>query len=76
MDRRNRRFVYDYLTTLLDLYWDWILIWLTLTFVLSWLIFATIWFGIMKIHGDFEKRDRAFVRRWSDNIYSMLTFID
>ncbi|CAF3425529.1 unnamed protein product [Rotaria socialis] len=59
VDQRNLRYVYDYVTTLLDLSWSWILLLLAVTFVISWLVFAGIWFGIMKIHGDFGPIDHV-----------------
>ncbi|CAF5168676.1 unnamed protein product, partial [Rotaria magnacalcarata] len=32
---------------------------ISVTFVVSWLVFAGIWFGIMKIHHDFERIDHV-----------------
>ncbi|CAF2079845.1 unnamed protein product [Rotaria magnacalcarata] len=54
IEKRCRRYFGDFFTTLLDLGWGWILSFLVLSFVLSWLIFAGIWLLIMKIHGDFS----------------------
>ncbi|CAF4491150.1 unnamed protein product [Rotaria sp. Silwood2] len=57
--RRCCRYLNDYFTTLLDFNWRWIFLFLTLTFVASWLLFAAVWFIIMKVHGDFEPSGRT-----------------
>jgi potassium inwardly-rectifying channel subfamily J, other len=41
---------------LLDLPWIWILFWLVISLVTSWILFAAIWYIIMVVHGDFSNK--------------------
>ncbi|CAF1332308.1 unnamed protein product [Adineta ricciae] len=54
--RVENRILYfrDIFTSLLDLKWRFILILFSFSFVISWLIFAVIWYIIMYIHNDFS----------------------
>ncbi|UJR34857.1 hypothetical protein I4U23_027636 [Adineta vaga] len=49
----------DIFTSLLDLKWTYILILFSLSFILSWLLFASIWYVIMTIHGDFNNKSSS-----------------
>lgn len=53
--QRRIRFLQDIFTTLVDSQWRWTLIVFSLSFILSWLGFAGIWWLIAATHGDFEK---------------------
>ena len=55
--KRRRRFLADIFTTLVDIKWRYNLLLFALAFILSWLIFAVIWYLICFSHGDFEERD-------------------
>ena len=56
LDRKQqRRILYDFFNTMLDLKWRYVLLIFSLSFILSWLFFAVIWFLIMYLHGDFEE---------------------
>ncbi|KAK1124307.1 hypothetical protein K0M31_006678 [Melipona bicolor] len=55
ISRRSLRFLRDIFTTLVDTQWRWMLLCFSLSFVLSWLGFAVIWWLIAFSHGDFEK---------------------
>ena len=55
--RRLQRYHADILTTLIDIRWRWNLLIFVLTFTLSWLIFALIWWLICFTHGDFQNRN-------------------
>lgn len=45
----------DIFTTLVDSQWRWTLIVFALSFILSWLFFAAIWWLIAVTHGDLEE---------------------
>lgn len=53
--KRRLKFLQDIFTTLVDTRWRWTLLVFSLSFVLSWLGFAFIWWIISFIHGDFEE---------------------
>lgn len=55
ISRRRIRFLQDIFTTLVDSQWRWTLIVFALSFVLSWLVFAVIWWLIAVTHGDLEE---------------------
>ncbi|XP_015590639.1 uncharacterized protein LOC107265566 isoform X2 [Cephus cinctus] len=55
ISRRSLRFLQDIFTTLVDTQWRWTLLCFTLSFFLSWLGFAVIWWLIVFTHGDLEK---------------------
>ncbi|VVC93111.1 unnamed protein product [Leptidea sinapis] len=50
--KRRRRYLQDIFTTLVDAQWRWTLMVFALSFVLSWLMFALIWWLIIFTHGD------------------------
>lgn len=54
MSRRRLRFLQDIFTTLVDTQWRWTLLVFTLSFILSWMLFAVIWWLIAFTHGDLE----------------------
>ncbi|XP_031638580.1 G protein-activated inward rectifier potassium channel 3-like [Contarinia nasturtii] len=54
ISRRRRRFLQDIFTTLVDSQWRWTLIVFALGFILSWLLFAIIYWLIAVTHGDLE----------------------
>ncbi|XP_017762886.1 PREDICTED: uncharacterized protein LOC108552742 isoform X2 [Eufriesea mexicana] len=56
ISRRSLRFLRDIFTTLVDTQWRWMLLCFSLSFVLSWLGFAVIWWLIAFSHGDFEEQ--------------------
>ncbi|KAJ8892253.1 hypothetical protein PR048_004833 [Dryococelus australis] len=51
---RKLRFLQDIFTTLVDVQWRWTLLVFALSFILSWLGFALIWWLISFTHGDLE----------------------
>ncbi|XP_075146810.1 inwardly rectifying potassium channel 2 isoform X3 [Haematobia irritans] len=55
LTRRRLRFLQDMYTTLVDSQWRWTLLAFALSFILSWLIFAVLWWLIMYTHGDLEE---------------------
>uniref|UniRef100_A0A6A7G0Q8 Inward rectifier potassium channel n=1 Tax=Hirondellea gigas TaxID=1518452 RepID=A0A6A7G0Q8_9CRUS len=50
--KRRRRYLQDIFTTLVDIKWRWTLSVFAMSFLLSWLGFATMWCLIAYIHGD------------------------
>jgi len=52
---RQFRFLQDMYTTLVDSQWRWTLLVFALSFILSWLFFAVLWWLIMYTHGDLEE---------------------
>ncbi|XP_015439224.1 PREDICTED: uncharacterized protein LOC107194167 isoform X2 [Dufourea novaeangliae] len=77
ISRRSRRFLQDIFTTLVDTQWRWTLLCFSLSFVLSWLGFAVIWWLIAFTHGDFEERHLPpfqIENNWTPCIYNIFSF--
>lgn len=55
LSKRRMRFLQDIFTTLVDTQWRWTLLAFALSFILSWLAFAVIWWLIAFTHGDLEE---------------------
>ncbi|CAH1793677.1 unnamed protein product [Owenia fusiformis] len=56
--KRRQRFLADIFTTLVDIKWRWNLLIFTMGFIVSWLIFAFIWWLICFSHQDFQNFGR------------------
>lgn len=54
ISRRHIRFMQDMFTTLVDMRWRWTLLIFVLNFVVSWVVFAGVWWLISTTHGDLE----------------------
>ncbi|XP_071444378.1 G protein-activated inward rectifier potassium channel 3-like isoform X3 [Hetaerina americana] len=54
ISKRRLRYLQDIFTTLVDVQWRWTLLVFALSFILSWLAFAVIWWLIAFTHGDLE----------------------
>ncbi|XP_014205713.1 G protein-activated inward rectifier potassium channel 3-like isoform X2 [Copidosoma floridanum] len=54
--KRRRRYLQDIFTTLVDAQWRWTLLVFAMTFLLSWLGFALVWWLIVYAHGDLDPR--------------------
>ncbi|KAK7865562.1 hypothetical protein R5R35_010099 [Gryllus longicercus] len=54
ISQRRLRYLQDIFTTLVDTQWRWTLLVFALSFILSWLGFATLWWLIAFTHGDLE----------------------
>lgn len=50
----NQIILQDIFTTLVDIKWRWTIFVFALNFILSWLIFAVLWYLIAYSHGDFD----------------------
>ncbi|XP_035740701.1 uncharacterized protein LOC118449795 isoform X1 [Vespa mandarinia] len=77
ISRRSLRFLQDIFTTLVDTQWRWTLLCFALSFLLSWLGFAVIWWLIAFTHGDFEERHLPpfqVENNWTPCIYNIFSF--
>lgn len=77
ISRRSLRFLQDIFTTLVDTQWRWTLLCFTLSFLLSWLGFALIWWLIAFTHGDFDEKHLPGAQtdsNWSPCIYNIYSF--
>ncbi|KAG8234716.1 hypothetical protein J437_LFUL014333 [Ladona fulva] len=54
ISKRRLRYLQDIFTTLVDVQWRWTLLVFALSFILSWLIFAVIWWLIAFSNGDLD----------------------
>ncbi|XP_008203021.1 G protein-activated inward rectifier potassium channel 4 [Nasonia vitripennis] len=57
--KRRRRYLQDIFTTLVDAQWRWTLLVFAMTFLLSWLGFALVWWLVVYAHGDLEAKIAA-----------------
>lgn len=70
--KRRRRYLQDIFTTLVDVQWRWTLLVFAMSFMMSWLVFAVIWYIIAYTHGDLEEANQSD-KGWTPcvvNIYS------
>ncbi|CAL1673652.1 unnamed protein product [Lasius platythorax] len=77
ISRRSLRFLQDIFTTLVDTQWRWTLLCFILSFLLSWLGFAVIWWLIAFTHGDFEERHLPpfqVENNWTPCVYNIFSF--
>lgn len=54
ISKLKRRYLADIFTTLVDIQWRWTLLVFSLSFILSWLFFAIVWWSIGYFHGDLD----------------------
>ena len=78
LDRAQKnRFILDYFNTMLDMRWRYVLLLFTLSFFLSWLGFAGIWYLILYLRRDFEPDhlpDRQEESGWTPCVFAMYDF--
>ena len=55
--KHKRRLLSDLFNTILDIKWRWHVVIFILTFMISWFIFATVWYSIAFVHGDLDNND-------------------
>merc|ERR1719348_52787 len=55
VNKKNRRFMKDVFTTMVDIQWRYTLLIFSASFFISWLLFAVVWYIIAYAHGDFEE---------------------
>ncbi|XP_025837162.1 G protein-activated inward rectifier potassium channel 3 isoform X2 [Agrilus planipennis] len=71
------RFIQDFFTTLVDTQWRWTLLCFALSFFVSWLIFALIWWLIAFCHGDLEPEhlpDKQGESNWTPCVVNIWGF--
>lgn len=71
--KRRQRYLADIFTTMLDLKWRWNLFLFVMAFILSWLIFALIWWLICFSHGDFENFGEPDWKPCLEEVYDFTT---
>lgn len=54
ISKRNQKFLSDFFTTLIDVKWRWNLLMFVVSFIVAWLLFATYFYLLAHLHGDFE----------------------
>ncbi|XP_020300461.1 uncharacterized protein LOC109864053 isoform X2 [Pseudomyrmex gracilis] len=77
ISRRSLRFLQDLFTTLVDTQWRWTLLCFILSFLLSWLGFAVLWWLIAFTHGDFEEDHLPpfqVENNWTPCVYNIFSF--
>jgi potassium inwardly-rectifying channel subfamily J len=75
--QRRLRYLQDIFTTLVDIKWRWTLLVFGLSFMLSWLGFALLWWLIAFTHGDFELEHLPGQQEesgWKPCIYQIYSF--
>lgn len=55
--KRRRKYLQDIFTTLVDAQWRWTLLVFAMNFLLSWLLFAIVWWLIVFTHGDLNEEN-------------------
>ncbi|GAB0097975.1 G protein-activated inward rectifier potassium channel 3 [Sergentomyia squamirostris] len=75
---RKVKFLGDIFTTLVESNWRWTLFIFSMSYVLSWLGFAVLWWLIAYTHGDFEPYNmppRQAEFKWTPCIYNIYDFL-
>nr|XP_054762722.1 ATP-sensitive inward rectifier potassium channel 12-like [Lytechinus pictus] len=73
-------FFADIFTTLIDLKWRWLLLIFSLAYVLGWVGFTFIWYGLIWYHGDLGYQDKMAANEtkyqdWEPCVYNVQNFI-
>ncbi|KAL7034114.1 hypothetical protein ACKWTF_007864 [Chironomus riparius] len=77
LSQKRLRFLQDTFTTFVDTQWRWTLLTFGLSFILSWLFFAVIWWLIAFTHGDFEEAhlpENQAESGWKPCVYNLYSF--
>ncbi|EFO96889.1 hypothetical protein CRE_17114 [Caenorhabditis remanei] len=53
--KQRRKYFSDIFTTVIEMKWRWCLLYFSLSFMISWSFFATVYYLIAKQHGDIEQ---------------------
>ncbi|KAK6643041.1 hypothetical protein RUM43_004544 [Polyplax serrata] len=67
---RRIRYLQDIFTTLVDVKWRWTLVVFALSFIMSWLFYAGIYWLIAYAHGDFEHLEDENWRPCVENLFN------
>lgn len=74
ISKRRRKYLQDIFTTLVDVKWRWTLLVFALSFTLSWLVFALIWWLIAYTHGDLDPENLKEDSNWSPCVVNINSF--
>ncbi|XP_023012963.1 G protein-activated inward rectifier potassium channel 3 isoform X3 [Leptinotarsa decemlineata] len=72
--KRRRKYLQDIFTTLVDAQWRWTLLVFAMNFLLSWLIFATVWWLIVFTHGDLIEEHLNETVSWTPCVTNIRSF--
>lgn len=72
--KRRRKYLQDIFTTLVDAQWRWTLLVFALNFILSWLLFAVVWWLIVFTHGDLVEEHLNGTEPWTPCITNIQGF--
>lgn len=70
--KRKQQYLADIFTTLIDLKWHWSIVLFTTTFIVTWIFFAFVWWGIATVKGDIENHDNA---NWTHCVTALDGFV-
>lgn len=59
MEEKGQRYLADIFTTCVDIRWRYLLLLFCTSFIISWLFFGLIFYGVSLAHGDFESNHTA-----------------
>ncbi len=68
----------DLLTTIIDLRWRWVLIFFALSYVVGWLLFSVLWYGLAWWHDDIDYMSRNMTDvdpDWEPCVYNVENWI-
>lgn len=71
--KRNRKYLVDIFTTLVDMKWRYHIFMFAAAFFLTWLLFGVIWLGIAVYHNDHLYVNNDTWRPCVDNVYDFKT---
>ena len=78
--KHKRRLLSDFFNTILDIKWRWHIVYFLLSFMVSWFIFATVWYSIAFVHGDLniksdenQQTDDVYISNNNNNNYNIFS---
>jgi hypothetical protein len=78
--KHKRRLLSDFFNTILDIKWRWHIVIFLLSFMVSWFIFATVWYTIAFVHGDLniktddnQQTDDVYINTNNNNNYNIFS---
>ena len=75
--RQQTKYLTDFFNTMLDIKWRYVLLLFCMSFFLSWLAFAIVWYIILFYRGDFMEEhlpDKQSENNWMPCVYAMFNF--
>lgn len=71
VEKRRQRYLQDLFITLVDIQWRWNLLIFSMGFIITWLVFAVIWWLINYSHGDFLHMNDT---NWEPCVHNIKSF--